>query len=285
MNPFIIPPSKTVTAVGMGVFDGIHRGHRHVLEDCDTLLTFDPHPQTFFNPTCDLQYLTPLDERQSLFDHVVALRFDDYLAHLEPLDFLNLIKCQLSPQKIVIGYDFKFGKQRQGDCDTLTVWGKLEGIDVDCKDPYLDDGVPVKSAQIRCLIKQGEMKTATQLLGRAYQLIGIVVSGDKRGRKLGYPTANLQMPSEKLIPREGVYHGSVLISEVHYACALSIGSQPTFGDNSPVIEAHIIGFNSDLYGQKLTINIHSFIREQRVFNSQVELKKQIEMDIKRIINV
>ena len=93
MNPFIIPPSKTVTAVGMGVFDGIHRGHRHVLEDCDTLLTFDPHPQKFFNPTCDLQYLTPLDERQSLFDHVVALRFDDYLAHLDPLDFLNLIKC------------------------------------------------------------------------------------------------------------------------------------------------------------------------------------------------
>jgi riboflavin kinase/FMN adenylyltransferase len=279
---FVCPPSQPIHVIGMGVFDGIHRGHQHVLESCDTLLTFEPHPQKFFKPSCQLHYLTPIEEKKTLFNHVVALRFDTNMAQLSPLSFLELIKAQLSPQKIIVGYDFKFGKQKQGTSDALLSWGKSAHVDILIKEPYLDNNRPVKSSTIRTCIENGDMERANYLLGRPYTLIGKVVAGDQRGRQLGYPTANLVLPEEKLVPKQGVYYGSTMVSGNLYRCGVSIGTQPTFNTQKTMIEAHLIGFKGELYGQELTIQIHSFIRSQCSFNSNDALTNQIKKDIQMI---
>ncbi len=280
---FALSPTQIISTLGMGMFDGIHRGHQHVLAECDSLLTFHPHPRQLFHPVQQLKYLTPLEEKKQLFYHVIALKFNANLSQLLPIDYLNLIQSLLSPQKIIVGYDFKFGKNRTGNTDTLTKWGQTKNIDIEIKAPYLDNRIPIKSSTIRNDIISGNIKSANHLLGRPYCLIGNVVKGKQRGRQLGYPTANLIIPPDKLLPKNGVYFGTITLLNHSYRVALSIGTQTTFNNNKQVIEAHIINFSKNLYGQHLKIKIHQFIRNQNTFNSEQELQTQIKQDIK-IIN-
>jgi riboflavin kinase/FMN adenylyltransferase len=217
-----------------------------------------------------------------LFGHVIALKFDAYLSQLSPINFLNFIHRSLHPQKIVVGYDFRYGSEKQGDADQLVCWGKANGVDIDVKSPFMEAGRSIKSSWIRSCIQTGDIKLANHLLGRPYCLIGRVESGEKRGRIIGYPTANINLSPSKLLPKEGVYSGDVVVLGVRYRAAISIGHKPTFNVNSMSVEVHIIGFLGDLYGHILNVELKSFIRDQYTFKSLNELQHQIQQDVSYI---
>ena len=279
---FVSAPSKSINTLGMGMFDGIHRGHQHVLSNCDTLLTFYPHPREFLSHLDQFFYLTPLNEKIKLFNHVVVLKFAKYLSQLSPVEFLNLVRSLLSPRKIVVGYDFKFGKDRLGSVDDLVSWGQLNKIEIEIKEPYLESGKPIKSSMVRHYVQLGDIKSANHLLGRSYGVLGTVVQGDQRGRRLGFPTANLMISPYKLLPRQGVYFGLTTVAGRVYRSALSIGMQSTFDVQKMVVEVHLIGFDGDLYGEEILVEVHQFIREQSKFESANSLKDQIRSDIQLI---
>ena len=289
MNPihvsadrFSVLPKSQVKTIGIGMFDGVHRGHQDLLALCDAMITFDPHPRQFFNPS-ELQLcLTPLSEKQALFRHVIALKFDQYLSRLSPVHFLNFIHHALQPKKIVVGYDFRYGNEKQGDADQLVCWGKESGVEIQVKSPFLEKGSPIKSSWIRDCIQTGDIRLANHLLGRPYCLIGRVESGEKRGRTIGYPTANIQLNPSKFLPKEGVYSGDVIVLGVKYRAAISIGHKPSFNAKSISVEVHIIGFSGDLYGHTLNVELKSFIRDQYTFNSLNELQHQIQQDVAHI---
>jgi riboflavin kinase/FMN adenylyltransferase len=263
-------------AVAIGTFDGVHRGHRAVIDAAvrtglETLvLTFHPHPRTVLGNRVEL--LSSLERRIELLtaagaDGVEVVEFTPDLASLAPERFAELYLRPLGAEVIVAGTGFRFGHKRAGDCDLLRELG------FDAREVPLVEGV--SSSQIRSSVQAGEMGEAAELLGRPFELDGVVVSGDQRGGTLGFPTANLSVDADLLVPRYGIYAGAV----GDRRAAISIGVNPHYGGVERRIEAFLLDWEGDLYGKRLVLEIWRRLRGERAFDSEANLIDQIARDV------
>jgi riboflavin kinase/FMN adenylyltransferase len=263
-------------AVAIGMFDGVHLGHRRVLQglvDADlaaTVITFDPHPRLVLGYGVEL--LATLGRRLELFeeagvDETLVLEFDHSLQQLEPEEFVKRFLLAMGTQMVVAGEDFRFGHRRRGDLDLL----EEHGLPVVRVAPV--EGV--SSTSIRDLLHAGDMAEAAAMFGRPPELDGIVVVGDERGGTLGFPTANLAVDPPLLVPAHGIYAGAALGGRA----AISIGTNPHYGGLERRIEAHLLDFNGDLYGRRLVVELWQRLRDERAFASEAELVAQIALDV------
>jgi riboflavin kinase/FMN adenylyltransferase len=297
----------TPTAIALGNFDGIHLGHQKVFQPIlfpsksevyPTVVTFDPHPRVFFTGQ-QQKLLTPLPEKTELLDclgvqQLVMLPFDRELARLTPEAFVkNILIRQLHPQRISVGEDFRFGHQRRGDAQTLQAIASQFGVKVVIIPLYRDvllqnrtEALRVSSSLIRKALNQGEIQHANQMLGRSYTLTGKVVKGAQLGRTLGFPTANLELPSAKFLPRYGVYGVKVELKDPLTQAfvipgVMNIGCRPTVNGERVTVEVHLLDWQGDLYGTTLSVSLEDFIRPERKFASLEALKAQIEADCQK----
>lgn len=296
----------TPTAIALGNFDGVHQGHQRVIMPAiatseglvSTVLTFNPHPQEFFTGTTRL-LLTPIAEKIEQLSalgvqQLVLLPFDRAIAALTPQEFMQQILIdQLQARQISVGFNFRFGCKRCGSVEDLqAMWGDRVNVvpeqlmhdELDSK----DDNLPVRisSSAIRAALTQGEVDTAHTLLGRPYSLIGNVVAGQQMGRKLGFPTANLQLHPQKFLPRDGVYAVQVInLAAEPIAAVMNIGVRPTVtGDKQRTVEVHLLNWSGDLYGQELCVNLVKFLRPEQKFDSLDALKQQIKTDCENALS-
>lgn len=282
-------------SIAIGHFDGVHRGHQNVIrravkeaKDSDMLsavLTFDPHPKEVLGQ--GEQYyrcLTPLDVKTALFaelgvDLVFIMRFDADFAAVSPERFVEEVLRVLRAKQVVVGFDFNFGHRGLGNTEDLKQLGQPD-IAVHVIEPLFENGIKVSSTYIRESLEQGDLDMAERLLGRPYEVTGLIVHGDKRGRTIGFPTANLQLEQPYVSPRLGVYAITAWLGDQAYPGVLNHGLKPTFNkqDVQPVMEAHLFDFDNEIYGEQLRIQFRSFIRPERKFNSVDELVQQITAD-------
>jgi riboflavin kinase / FMN adenylyltransferase len=293
---------KTPTRLALGNFDGIHRGHRRVIEPIlptapddpvnrdaiATVVTFNPHPRQFFTGQ-SLSLLTPIAEKVDCLqtmglEQLVLLPFDQAIANLSPLEFVEQILVQaLQAQHIRVGENFYFGKGRAGTATDLQTIAAQFGVQVEIVTLQTDDGDRISSSAIRQALTTGDPVRAQQLLGRPYSLVGDVVQGRQLGRTIGFPTANVQVPPEKFLPQKGVYRvvvfGEQLGVNGGVNGVMNIGDRPTVNAGTTVtIEVHLFGWAGDLYGQRLTVELLSFLRPEQKFASIDALKEQIQRD-------
>jgi riboflavin kinase / FMN adenylyltransferase len=265
-------------AVALGTFDGVHLGHRRVIETLldaglePTVVTFDPHPRTALGNRVDL--LMPLGRRLELLAELgvaaaLVVEFTLDVAGLEPQEFADNFLRPIGAETVVAGEDFRFGRARQGDL------ALLENLGFDTRPvPLLED---VSSTWIRELVRDGDIGAAARLLGRPVEVEGIVVTGDARGGTLGFPTANLDVRPELLVPKNGIYAGAAGESRA----AVSIGTNPHYGGSERRVEAFLLDFSGDLYGQRLIVELWERLRDEQSFESEQALIEQIELDVER----
>jgi riboflavin kinase / FMN adenylyltransferase len=267
--------------LAVGEFDGVHLGHREVIRGSDTVLTFDPHPLQVVRPEAAPKLLTSLDVKADLIaslgvEELVVLQFDEHFARQSPEEFIDhVLVAKLGATRVSVGENFRFGHRAAGDPALLAADARFETRVV----PLVEvDGEVVSSSHIRGLVLAGEVELATRFLGAPFQLRGEVVVGDRRGRSLGFPTANL-VPDESLVyPGHGVYAACADGS----CAAVNVGVRPTFGTGRGVlIEAFLLDRDVDLYGQKLGIEFLNRLRGERRFESVDALVAQMHRDVER----
>ena len=265
-------------AVAIGTFDGVHRGHRRVIEAAraahlrSAVVTFDPHPRTVFGEQVEL--LATIERRLELLDElgvedVLVLPFDEEIAALSPEAFAERVLRGAGAEVVAAGDGFRFGRGRSGDLDLL----ERLGFDVR-RVPIVDN---VSSSHIRKLLANGEVERAATLLGRPPDVEGLVAHGDERGAGLGFPTANLAVPKGVLVPKLGIYAGAAL----GHRAAISIGTNPYFGGTERRVEAFVLDFDGDLYGQRLVVELWERLRDEAAFGSEAELVAAIDEDVRR----
>ena len=286
------------SVVTVGTFDGIHAGHRSLIQklvskaaelNCrSVVVTFDPHPREILQPGSQgIGLLTSLEERAELLgqlgvDLMVVIPFNRDFSLLSSEDFLReIIFKKIGLKAFIIGYDHHFGKDRLGDKSTVEQLGKDLGFSVDVIEAREINQVIVSSSLARrSLIHDGDIHLVKECLGRSYQLTGIVVYGDGRGRSIGYPTANIRLlHPRKIIPKDGVYAVWVDIDTRRYAGMMNIGKRPTFGlQDEKSLEVHLIDFNEDIYGKRIRIHFESRLRDEIAFEGVEALKDQLYKD-------
>ncbi|CCH66508.1 Riboflavin kinase [Richelia intracellularis HH01] len=297
--------SLTPTAIALGKFDGIHLGHQKVIQPIlegqnreitdkiySTVVTFDPHPQQFFSGQPH-NLLTPLEEKVEQLcslkvKQLVLLPFDKELSALTPTEFVEKILIQqLKAVRISVGQDFRFGSCRLGAAEDLQIIAAKYNIPVHIVPLAGDEeNSPISSTTIRQALNQGDIIKANQLLGRKYTLVGTVVEGEKLGTNIGFPTANLELPSDKFLPKKGVYavHVSITSSteenvlKSDYRGVMNIGICPTVNGTQVSVEVHLLDWSGDLYGERLLVKIEKFLRSEQKFNSLKALTNQIRCD-------
>ncbi|MBD0304950.1 MAG: bifunctional riboflavin kinase/FAD synthetase [Nitrospiraceae bacterium] len=279
----------------IGNFDGQHRGHAALLQavrqaaaadsGSPIALTFDPHPMTVLSPGTALRFLMTMEEKLDCFqeagiDQVVFLEFNPAFAALTPEEFvLEILRDGLGTRKLFVGEHFAFGKRRAGTLDDLIRLGAQAGIDVHAVPAVRVDGEVVSSTKIRTLIQDGEVSRASRFLGRVYSLDGIVIPGAHRGQELGWPTANLRLPLDRVIPADGVYATTTVWNKRSYESVSYIGTRPTFGPNERLLEVYLLDERADLYGEQICVQFVERLREDRVFNTPEELSACIHLDV------
>lgn len=299
---------QTPTAVALGKFDGVHRGHQRVIQpilhksaDAEriypTVITFEPHPQEFFTGK-PRSLLTPVDEKVRQLEllgveQLVLIPFNKELAALTPEQFVEqIIVEKLQAARISVGQDFCFGSQRSGTAMDLQVLVAKYGIPVTIVPlemheddvPLVEEETRISTSLIRQTLETGQLEKANRLLGRAYTLIGKVIKGQQLGRTIGFPTANLELPEDKFLPRQGVY--AVRVSDIstddttlnNRWGVMNIGDRPTVNGTHLTVEVHLLDFAGDLYDKKLQIQLEKFLRRQQKFSSLEALKAQIQLD-------
>lgn len=262
-------------AAALGTFDGVHRGHRRVIEAAQasglptTVVTFDPHPRIALGHQVEL--LSTLERRLELLEALgvdtLVVPFTPELALSTPEEFAESVLRPLGTTVVAAGENFRFGRGRSGDLDTLA------GLGFDVRPVPLVEGI--SSSRIRQLLRAGEIDDATGLLGRPAEVEGTVVAGDARGGTLGYPTANLAVPAELIVPAYGIYAGQA----GGHRAAISIGVNPHYGGEERRVEAFLLDFEGDLYGRRLVIELWQRLRDERAFASEAELIDQIGRDV------
>ncbi len=287
--------SYDIGAATIGNFDGLHLGHRALIERTvlskgtgqSLLITFDPHPREVLNPGTRVPRLSLwpeiLHEFQSLnVDLVLRLKFDRPLARTSAEDFLNLIWDSSQLRTLIVGHDFALGADRKGDAHFMRDWAHRKNVHFSQLSPIQIGNETVSSQRIREFLNLGNIEKANQFLGRNYSVRGEVIHGDGRGKSLNFPTANLKTASEKIKPALGVYAGWAIISGKKYCAVSNIGTKPTFVENNPEVsfEVHILNFASEIYGQELEFELHSRIRAEKKFSSREELIDEISSDIR-----
>lgn len=291
-----LPPDVPWTAVTVGTFDGVHRGHQFLLgalaqaareRDLKSLLiTFDPHPLEVVNPTAAPLLLTVGDEKlevisESGIDYLAVVPFTRALANLEADAFVRDVLCRnFRMQYLMMGHDHGFGRNRSGNAATMQTLGTELGFEVDVRPPIgIGDGPPVSSTAIRRAIAGGDLDRARAALGRSYSVSGRVVAGDQRGAALGFRTINVPLPSyRKLLPPFGVYAVRVQTPYGPYGGMLNLGPRPTFGDDKPLLEAHLFDVTIDLYEAPVRIDFVRRMRDTQRFPDAAALRAQLQID-------
>jgi riboflavin kinase/FMN adenylyltransferase len=290
-----VKPQKE-TLVTIGVFDGIHLGHQRLLTHLrdearrknwlSGVVTFKSHPKAVLSSENKLLWLSDLETRISLLrglgiDVIVVLPFTSELSRLTARRFVQLLKEHLKMRGLIIGPDFALGKDREGDAEKLRLLGQEIGFSVEVIPPVVLDGQVVSSSAIRQALAQGDMKKAEKLFGRLFGLNGQVVSGDRRGRGLGFPTANLKLKPEQALPSDGVYATIAHVGHGLMPSVTSIGVRPTFGGGKRLVETYIIDYEGELLGQRLTIDLVDKLRDEKRFDAVEELKAQMGRDVEQ----
>lgn len=285
-----LPPAARGAAVAIGNFDGVHRGHQALIARTKTLgdklgvLVFEPHPQEFFRPTGERFRLTPFRAKARLLEHygadvLYALHFDQVLASLTADDFITKVLVQgMGVKHIVVGQDFQFGKGRTGDVDLLKARGREHGFDVTVFDAVgTPDDPKISSTRIREALRAGKPDVAARLLGHWWTVEGRVAPGDKRGRTIGFPTANVSLEGY-LEPALGVYAVRIEVAGQAYDGVANFGRRPTFDKKDVLLEVHIFDFAGDIYGQQIVVAFIAFLRAEMKFSGLDALKAQIAAD-------
>jgi riboflavin kinase/FMN adenylyltransferase len=280
--------------LALGVFDGVHVGHQllvrtvaaHAVSSGGTAMaaTFDPLPIEVFAPGAPPSALTDVEERCALLlaagaRAVVVFHFTPEFAALTPEEFVARLAAAGELRTVCVGDDFQFGRDRSGDVQALIELGRRRGFTVTLAPPVVVDGRIVSSTRIRNALVAGEVAEAARLLGRHYSVKGIVEHGDKRGRALGFPTINLSVPSNRLLPRDGIYAVWARIDGERIPAAASLGVRPTFGAGERRLEAFLLDWNGDLYGDRVGIEFVKRLRDELRFASAAELSEQIAKDV------
>lgn len=289
--------------LAIGVFDGVHRGHQQIIRRLTSgahergvpavVLTFHPHPARIFGRG-EIRLLTLPDERADLFaslgvDAVVTQPFDREFANTTALDFMMLLKQHLSISHLVLGYDSTVGKNREGNAARLVEIGSQLGYTVEVIPALSDESGVISSTEIRKLVATGNVAGAAQLMGHPYSLHGPVAHGDKRGRTINVPTANIEYSPDKLIPANGIYACRAYVDGREYQAAINIGVNPTFTPDKqiPNVEAHLLDFRREIYGEDVRLEFVARLRDELRFESVDKLLEQIWKDIdhtRRILN-
>ncbi|MCJ7654519.1 MAG: bifunctional riboflavin kinase/FAD synthetase [Dehalococcoidia bacterium] len=290
-----VRPQKE-TLLTIGVFDGIHLGHQRLLTHLrdearrknwlSGVVTFKSHPKAVLSPENKLLWLSDMETRISLIrdlgiDVIVVLPFTSELARLTAQRFVQLLKEHLKMRGLIIGPDFALGKDREGDAEKLQLLGQEMGFSVEVIPPVVLDGQVVSSSAIRQALTQGDMKKAEKLFGRLFSLNGLVVGGDRRGRTLGFPTANLELKPEQALPSDGVYATIAHVGYELMPSVTSIGVRPTFGGGKRLVETYVIDYEGELLGQRLTLDLVDKLRDEKRFDTVEKLKSQMGRDVEQ----
>ena len=292
LSHFEFDRDSTIT---IGVFDGVHRGHRHLIGrlvqearkagSLAGVLTFQNHPITVVRPGTQARFLTNLDERVRLLkelgvDFVIPVWFDRELANLSSRDFLTRLYEKLKMRKLIVGPDFAMGRNLDGTLETLPAIGESVGFAFESVDLMTDSAGVVKSTTIRNSLSEGDVSKAAKLLGRNFSISGIVGHGEERGRELGFPTANLQLAQELMFPGDGIYATWAHLESGVYMAATSIGVRPTFDDGeNRTIEAYILDFSDDIYDQPIQLEFVRRLRGEEKFDTIQSLLDQMDKDV------
>lgn len=292
-------PRRSVVTIG--AYDGVHLGHQAVIRQvrdtarelgCDSVVvTFDKHPAAVVRPESAPKLLTDIDQKLELLaatgvDATFIVAFTEEQAHENPADFVRRVLVNgLGTRVVVVGEDFHFGYKRMGNVALLGELGRQHDFEVApirliSRPDDIDE--PVSSTAIRRALAGGQVEVATRLLGRPFEIRGVVVNGDKRGGQIGFPTANIEVPSAMCLPADGVYAGRCTLPDgSRYGCAINFGRRPTFFEHADhsILEAHLIDFTGDLYGQELRVTFEHFLRSERKFENLEALKTQLGTDV------
>ena len=276
----------------LGFFDGVHKGHQMVLHLCQHLaddagvstaaITFDRHPQSLFTPTPPALLNTTEDRRLLIqewagIEHLLILPVNEQVMNMPWQDFLEAL-LQEGAVGFVCGYDFRFGKNGEGNAEKLAAFAEERGLPWYIVDEQTMDGARISSTRIRTLIEKGDMEGAKRLLGHFHRFTGKVVHGRGLGHTIGIPTANLCLPKELVCPAFGVYACKAIVDGNWFNAVTNIGTRPTVDGQGVTIEPWILDFDGDLYGKEITLEFHKFLRPEQKFNSLEELKAQIHKD-------
>ncbi len=286
--------------VTSGTFDGVHIGHQQILNrlkevalmnDGETvLITFWPHPRLVLFPDEPLFMITSIEERARILryngiDHLIIIPFTREFAEISSDAFIkNILVDKIGTKKLVIGYNHRFGKNRSGSFDQLKLKGPEYGFEVEEISKQMIENVSVSSTKIRHALETGDVNTANKYLGHTFNMTGTVIRGDKIGRQLGFPTANLRINfKHKLIPSEGIYAVRIYVDFKRHDGMLNIGYRPTFNGTEKRIEVHIFDFSDDIYNKKIMVEFFERVRSEKKFNNTEELKAQLNQDRSDVI--
>jgi riboflavin kinase/FMN adenylyltransferase len=281
--------------IALGTFDGVHLGHQVVIRRAVEegrkrglrvgAVTFDPHPQAVLRPGSELKLLTTLEVREEILlacgvDEVHVMRFDENLSKKTPEEFVReVLVGKFKAAVVVVGENFRFGHKASGNIEDLRRHMRETGGEAYAVPIYACLGESINSTKIRALVAGGEVREAARLLGRPYSLRGKVVVGDKRGRVIGFPTANVLLDACSLVPGRGVYVGHVWAEAERYGACTNVGVAPTFDQRDSRVEAHLLDYQGDLYGRVVEVTFVERLRPEKRFFGADELKEQIARDI------
>lgn len=296
-------PKISNAVVTSGTFDGVHLGHQKILHRIreiarsingeTVLITFWPHPRLVLYPDeHKLRLLSTFEEKAKLLrqfgiDHLVTIPFTKEFSQLTSKEFIESVLVDtIQTKKLVIGYDHRFGKNREGSFEYLKAHHANYGFELEEISRQDVEDIGVSSTKIRHALETSDIETAINYLGRPYELNGLVIKGQQIGRSIGFPTANIHIPNDyKLIPKDGVYAVEALVSGVLYKAMLNIGNRPTVNGTRKTVEANLFDFQGDLYDKQITIYIKAFLREERKFDGLEALKAQLFIDQKNAKNL
>ena len=282
--------------LAVGNFDGIHIGHQNIISSLvkeakkqkkfSAILSFNPHPRQFFSKELDRYQILSEEKKQKIckslgIDHYFCLQFDKTLSNLSPMDFISkIIVEQLKVEKLIVGYDFRFGKDRKGDTKLLLDLSKIHGFTTEIVKPIYQPNSKklYSSTLIREAIRLGQMEKVCSLLGRPWSMDGKVIKGDQRARKMNFPTANI-LPHNEIYPLKGVYAVTTKFEGKNYSGIANFGERPTVEGEKMLLEVHLFEFNKDIYGKHLTVEFLTFIRSEKKFETFDLLFEQIKRDI------
>lgn len=283
-------PMPHATAVTVGVYDGVHLGHQHVLNSLVAsnlpvvVITFGTHPVEVLNREAAPDLLTSLERRVEILAEfgvsiTAVIDFDDDFRRLAAEEFVEkLLVATFRARRVAVGRGFRFGYKQLGDVALMRVLGQRHNFGVEDVE-ILEEGVPVRSTVIRALLREGDAAAAARLLGRPHRLPGTIVSGDQRGRRIGFPTANLATPPGLLVPGSGVYAARARLDGIEHQAVVNIGNRPTFGGSESVVEAHLLDFSGDLYGRVVEVDFVARLRSEQKFSGIDELVAAIGEDV------
>ncbi len=281
------------TAVALGNFDGLHKAHMSIIENCrdyakengfkSGVLLFSDHTLNIINNS-QIKLITDEENKLDILaraglDFAYIRDFNKEFMRLSPTQFVCELINTINPNTVFVGYDYRFGYKAEGDTTLLKQLGDKNGFRVIVTDKISHKGVPIKSTDIRSLIENGNVSSAGELLGRAFSVSGTVVSGLQNGRKIGIPTVNLDYKPNIALPKNGVYTGFTRVGDKLYKSVINVGNNPTFNADKITVESHLLDFNEEIYGEKVSVLFTDRIRDDKKFSSIDELKEQIQKDI------